>query len=179
MEATFQTQGKAETRLTQTWDKGKTWWRESIRHVNGRKVFHAKLVSVDSREKLEEWLRKDINRDNPTVQDVLAAVRDATGVQVSLDGTLESHQPFLGSVQMRETPAWVLMKFIASKLQEGQWEHFEGGYRLKAGGAFPPSGQQEPGLTWLWLTAGSLSVALAMIVLLRIRSGSRKEKMNK
>jgi hypothetical protein len=164
MEATFQIpdkDDKKEIRLSQTWGKGETWWRESTRHVNGRKIFHAKLASYHSTEKLEQWLREDINlllhdddrlnakvtivQDNPTAQQLFDVIQKATGVHLTVDSVLRDYEAPFGSVHLRNCPCWTVMKFIASQgFHNAQWERAGDDYQLKPYGELPPKPPKKP-----------------------------------
>jgi hypothetical protein len=185
MEMTSSLPGQAEVRVVQTWHREESWWRETARFVNGRKDLDAKRTSVGSTAEMEKLLAQDINlflnddkrlavkvtfvQDHPKLQDLLEAVQSATGVSLSLAEEVNGHDPDFGSVQMRVCPAWVVMKFIASKgFGDGQWEHHNGGYRLKSRRTVPPS-RRAPESPWdlLWWTGGTLLILVVVLILIR------------
>jgi len=145
-------------------------------------TLRAKATAVESREKIEQLLRQDINlfltdderlnvkvtilKDNPTVQELLAEVRKATGVPCSLDASLRGYEPELGNVQMRDAHAWVILKFIASEgFNNAQWEHFDDGYRLKPNGPLPVPSSPEVGRRNVESVALVVGGALLVILL--------------
>lgn len=180
MEATFQIPGQDEIRLRQTWGKGDTWWRESTRYVNGRKIFHAQFASYHSTEKLEQQLREDINRfledddrldievnidlDNPSPQEMLDAVQKATNVPLRVASELRQYATPLGRVHLRDCPAWAVLKFVASQgFPNAQWERDGNGYRLRPHGPLPAKPEQRRDVTPLLLLVGGMGLVLLLM----------------
>jgi hypothetical protein len=97
----------------------------------------------------------------PKAQEVVDRLRAVTGVELTLDDSVDREQAAFGSLSFRNAPAWVVMEQLAkSKYIQGRWERAGDGYRLigtvkTAQGA----GQQAdpaPLRARLWLTVLSL-----------------------
>jgi hypothetical protein len=162
-EATCRTEGR-EVRVRQRWAAGEPWWRDYERFVNGRKDLSARRTAIPKPAPSSQGkqspklpdpgsrvLRADsrlqalvtVLADDPGLDTVLAKLQDATGLTFAVAPNLFSHVPSLGSVQMRNAPAWSVMDLLAqTQLRGGRWERVPGGYVLHGeSAAVPPRPQ--------------------------------------
>jgi hypothetical protein len=98
---------------------------------------------VEFRAKLQEALTLAGDRrlqaqislvaDNPDFKTILRELEKATGLTLTVAPNLADHQPQLGSVQLPNAPAHMVMRFLAaSQLDGGRWQRTDHGYRLVA-----------------------------------------------
>jgi len=84
------------------------------------------------------FLRKDprlraklVFDKQPLLRTVLQKLGEATGLRFEVAENLQNHEPAWDMVNLRETPAWMVMGVAAeAQLQNGTWEKTEKGYRL-------------------------------------------------
>jgi hypothetical protein len=112
--------------------------------------------------------RVNLTLQNPTVEAVLAPLREATGVALTVqEGTVATDRPAFASLWHHESPAFLVMLQLAdSAAVRGRWEQTEDGYRLI--GTVPPTARDEPGpapgwSTGKWLIAGNVLVVVFLI----------------
>lgn len=201
-EARVTFEGKEELLIRQRWTEGQPWWDEYERYVNGRKDLFARRTGfvphketppkpkkVEAPSALGEQpndpfhLRRDprlqkkvrLVGGNLSIGDILRAVEAATGVSFEVDSGLAGHAPDLGSVQMRDAPAYTVLEMVAQRqLENGRWAKSEKGYRLTGNSLVPtPAGDSAWLIVW-WVLAGV--VVLATLYVLRRRL-ARKDKL--
>lgn len=74
----------------------------------------------------------------PTVAEIFARVKDASGVELELSPELKNHAPYLGYLE-KGFPCWGLMEILAKKeLEDARWEKTATGYRLSGISKTPP-----------------------------------------
>jgi hypothetical protein len=113
----------------------------------------------------DQRLKVSLNMDlqEPTVQDVLDRLSQATGLSLTVDAAVDRNKSAFGSLSLRNVPAWVVMQDLAqSKAVAGEWEKREGTYHLVGtgnlnAGPLPPS---RKGVGW-GLTGLALLLLLA------------------
>lgn len=192
-----------DIRVRQAWIPGELWWREYERSVNGVKVLSARreepaLAKKGESEKKPSVLPSSVTREdpyvlrrdpklqaavsvkgeNPSFDSILNTLRSTTGLQLTVDPSLENHKPNLASLQINTIPSWGLMESLASKeLDNGRWLKTTKGYRLTGLSKVPPVSESvtfdeqapEPISTdisrsyaWLLYIAGSLLFLLIL-----------------
>jgi len=105
----------------------------------------------------------------PTLDDILAALRAATGLEFVLGKNLQNHQPDMGRVLKHNVFAWEFMTSLAeTDLVNGYWEKTDSGYRLtgKSRAFRLPTKQGGPHYA-LWLLFGVLLLLNAGVLLHR------------
>jgi hypothetical protein len=69
------------------------------------------------------------------VEQILEALRQATGVSLVRGGEIQNEYPAVGSLSVRNVPAWQIMEQVAaSKFVQGKWQSDGEGYRLVSNG---------------------------------------------
>jgi hypothetical protein len=179
--------GRPVYSVRQTWVKGELWWREYERHVNGRKELTARLANAPGPEaaggkfslRADPRLRRVLHRlpATPSLPDLLARLRQATGLRFDVSEELSGHTPDLGYLQPSDRGyyCWQVMEIIqASQLEGGRWEKLEQGYRLSgrsvaAAAARPGTAAEDatvpPGSTSVLVWTGVGLAALLLFVL--------------
>ncbi len=204
--------GESGIRLEQTWAVGEKWWRTCERWVRGRCVLRARWVNPPpgataappKRVRVQtapadpmQALRADARLqarltlvgDRFVFAKVLGAVQRATGVELTLGPSLWHHHPNLGTLQLRDCPAWTVLGLLARQdLSDGHWVSSGGGYRLegksRAERISPPPRAARPAPvvaeasnTFTVLVISLVNLALFVGVLLfRFRRRSRKAR---
>lgn len=75
---------------------------------------------------------------SPSLHSVLGRLESATGLKITVDDALASHQPDLGDMQLPDVHAWGVMELIAkAQLAEGRWDKTATGYRLMGSSTVP------------------------------------------
>jgi len=75
----------------------------------------------------------NVEADHPKLSQIVAKLRDVTGLDIEVDGGLQEHAPDYGVIQPSKGGyyAWQIMELVARKdLQHGYWEKNDWGYRL-------------------------------------------------
>ncbi|HYV36607.1 MAG TPA: hypothetical protein VE988_12920 [Gemmataceae bacterium] len=107
-------------------------------------------------------------RESPTLEGVLAALHEATGLDFTLEKNLQYHQPQIGKVFIREAYAWVFMSILAeADLENGHWEMTETGYRLTGKSLalrVPPKIENAGPDFALWLAFGVLVLLIGGVL---------------
>lgn len=177
MEAIIQIPGKDEVRISQTWAKGASWWREFTRYSNGRKTLSAKLDRISFAETQGEAVKKQKNRhlswdqrlqcrvtivrSSARASEVISIIQKETKLELVIDESLRGQDPEMGNLQLRNVPAWAVMRTVAeSAYKNSRWEAFPpNGFRLVPVSApvVPVSGQLAP---WHFVVTVFMVVAL-------------------
>lgn len=125
----------------------------------------------------------NLETDRPKLLQIVAKLREATGLEIGVASNLADHDPDFGKIQPSKKGyrAWQLMEMVARKeLQNGYWEKTDLGYRLVATSSIvavtanPPPAEGSRVLTvWLAISACALFVvALALLALRKRRARS-------
>src|SRR5262245_49297407 len=73
-------------------------------------------------------VRLNLDTERPKLAHIVAKLRDATGLELTVDESLSDHDPDFDSIQPSQNGyrAWQLMELVAEKdLQSGYWEKTE------------------------------------------------------
>ncbi len=134
-------QGDREVLLVrQKWRDGEKWWDEYERYAEGQLRLSGRRAArtvtpypyplrLDSRLAARVPLRNS----TPEVKDLLHALSQATGLTVTLDPALESHNADYGVLQSGKQGlrAWQVMELMErEQLLDGRWAKTETGYTL-------------------------------------------------
>lgn len=144
---------KEELGVRQTWAVGEKWWREYEHYQDGKLTLRARRIepfpplptnahpkAQPSRPEEKRFalrfdarlqIRLTIEEENPDIETVLHRLEAATGLRLALDEKILAHRPKLGSLQLRQVPAWSVMEFLAERdMKNGRWVRHPDGYLL-------------------------------------------------
>ncbi|HEY7158549.1 MAG TPA: hypothetical protein VH575_31685 [Gemmataceae bacterium] len=125
----------------------------------------------------------NVEADHPKLSQVIAKLREATGLDIAIDDSLQNHDPNFGHIQTskRGYRAWQIMEMVAKKdLQNGCWEKTDQGYRLLgastriAAANRPHKGVKLSVVASFLSLVGLLLFALLMVVIESKRSAGSK-----
>jgi hypothetical protein len=148
-----------------------------------QKILEENPYYLRADKKLQVSLRMEAN--HPKLSQIIAALHDATGLDIAIDERLQGHDPDFGYIQPSRHGyhAWQIMEMIAKKdLQHGYWEKTEEGYRLTGSMPLPTVSKGNPlsqnlrfaQLLWTYfLSLAPLVVVLAIVLIRRRRQTQR------
>lgn len=115
-----------------------------------------------------------VSLSEPTVEEVLEQLREATGVSLSIDSdNVETKDPAFFNVRLHNMPAWAVMQQLArSKVVEGKWVEAGEGYQLVGTVQPRPVAPPAAGLGvvgWMLLALGLVLALLIGWFLMRVR----------
>lgn len=189
--------------IRQRWRVGDNWWLEYERYVGGAKELTAKRATSSVRDMdsaVREKAAKDaavfarlhplgldmrlrarltVVENEAKLDDVLARLRAATGLTLTLADNLTGHNPDLGQLQMTDTFAYSFMEILAERdLENGRWEKTADGYRLEGNSTHFVAPPPTSTVGW-WLAAVGLVLLIAatlFVVRWRIAQARPQEK---
>jgi len=116
----------------------------------------------------------NVEPDHPKLSQIIAKLSEATGLEMTVDGTLKNHEPDFGYIQPSKPGfyAWQIMEMVAQKgLQYGYWEKIEQGYRLTGISVAPvPIAHDSNTATLFWWLAGFPVLFLVFLAAFKFRS---------
>jgi hypothetical protein len=115
----------------------------------------------------DERLQTKLNVDrlNPDIHWLLEQLSQKTGASFTLDDNLQNHAPLLGSFQMGDAPAWMILNILEQQqLDNGRWLKDGNGYVLTGKSAVPNKTDDQPMIAARrpipWLPISGVAVAL-------------------
>ena len=136
--------------------------------ASGQKILEENPYYLRADPRLQVTL--NVEAEHPKLAQIIAKLRDATGLGLAVDSDLKDHQPDYGVIQSSKNGyhAWQLMEMVAKRdMIRGYWNKTDQGYRLMGTSvapapplaATPSAASTDNGvsgsLRW-WLTGGSL-----------------------
>src|ERR1700687_3879965 len=95
----------------------------------GQKVLDENPYYLRSDPRLQVTL--NVESRTPTIAQIIASLREATGLDLTVDPSLQNHQPDYGVLQhsQRGFHAWQLMEMVAQRnMERGYWDKTDKGY---------------------------------------------------
>lgn len=124
-----------------------------------------------------------VSLSEPTVEDVLEQLREATGVSLSIDSeNVETKDPAFFNVRLHNMPAWAVMQRLArSKVVQGRWVEDGEGYQLVGTVQPRPAATPSGGLGvvgWTLLALGAVVALLSGWLIVRMRLPAAATKIH-
>jgi len=148
--------------------------------ARGQKVLEENPYYLRADKRLQVTL--NVEAEHPKLAQIVASLRDVTGLDLTVDASLQDHEPDYGVIlpSKKGYHAWQLMEMVAKRgLEYGYWEKTDQGYRLKGelkgdsvtAVAQSPPDEERPRLSLKWLLGigGALLVLLLVLMALRQR----------
>ncbi len=106
------------------WEKTTTGYR-----LHGVSKVFAKKMDPSIRQDPRLHAKVTLNMANPSVAEIFARIKDASGVELAVSPQLRDHRPQLGHIG--SGACYNLMELLAEKdIENGRWEKTATGYRL-------------------------------------------------
>ncbi len=168
--------------------------------MNGRSIVllvavlsQASPASAQERRVNTNYLRADarlqarvqVDPDRPSLTHILGRLREATGLDLTLDQNLQDHRPRFGRVQpaRRGYLAWQLLELVAEKgLEGGEWKPTPRGFYLVGKPLARPhtDAEEPPSLTQpLLLSLTAFAGVVASLAVLRWLTGAGRKSGRK
>lgn len=124
------------------------WALAAVGSAIGQKIVEEQPYYLRHDKRLHVRLNLDV--ETPKLAHVVEKLRQATGLDLTVDEALSDHAPDFGVIQHSKAgwQAWQLMELVAQKdLQKGYWDQTERGYTLRSDVAIPPKPKPVPAPT--------------------------------